>query len=366
MKILHVITTIDAGGAERHLLELSSLQKREGNEVFIYPLKGKLELLHLFMSAGIKVQFNQSNNNFLFQYLKLSRFIEKVRFDIIHSHLPRSEVLVSLLPRLHYSKYILTKHNAETIIAKTESNPFSILLARFIEIRFNHIICISNAVLNFLISRGEVTTRNKWSVIYYGSDKQQHPYKIYQKKNGEPMRIVTVSRLVVQKNLFLIIETAALLHLKKVNFVWHIYGDGPLRSALQLQIDTYGLKDKLLLVGKKKQIEDFLPNYDCFVLASKYEGFGFSIFEALSCGLPILLSRIPSSLEIFESNYEGFFDPDNAESLLALLRKFINESSFSIALQSSLPKIFERFSSNKMLVETDSVYTLGGEISECL
>lgn len=357
MRVLHVITTIDAGGAERHLLELAYMQKRSGDEVYIYPLKGKLELLDLFLEIGAHVITVGINRPMFMQYFHLLYLSHRFRFTHIHSHLPRSEILVSLIPNLYAVRLIATKHNAETIFGQSSWNVASVLLARVTELRYANIICISRFVFDFHVANREVGNRKKWSVIYYGLRRHRNLPKNYNNADKATLRIVTISRLVPQKNLFTLIEAASLLKNIGLNFLWHVYGEGPLRDELQSQINTNKLSDVLVLPGKRKDVRSVLLTYDCFVLGSKYEGFGFSILEALDCSLPVIISRTPTSVEIFGEDYAGFFDPNNPKTLCHLLQRFSESEKFLVDLRARSEEVSKRFSLERMYKETLKVYS---------
>lgn len=359
MRILHVITTIDVGGAEKHLLELSSLQAEEGHLVYVYPLKGELALLGAFQEAGINVISKGTNKSILFQYVHISYLSQTLQLDIIHAHLPRSEILISLLLNFHHIRLIASRHNAETILGKRKANIISIILAWFVEKRFYRIICISRSVLDYLVSQHEVRLKDKWRIIYYGLPKHKTNWKVFKEFDGVKIKLVTVSRLVPQKNLFLIIDTARMLLDNRVDFLWEVYGEGPQRTFLQFEIDKRGLTDKVLLRGKNPNIASILQEFDFFVLASEYEGFGLSILEALDSGIPVIISKTPTSLELFGSNYPGLFDPKSASSLLAVLRNFLSDVDLVNDVVKDLDKISSKFNSSTMYRYTESVYKFG-------
>ena len=74
MKIIHVITTIDLGGAEKQLLILTKEQVKNGFHVELIYLKGKGELFNDFISNGVQV-VNQIANKNLFQQIFFLRKI---------------------------------------------------------------------------------------------------------------------------------------------------------------------------------------------------------------------------------------------------------------------------------------------------
>ena len=111
-----------------------------------------------------------------------------------------------------------------------------------------------------------------------------------------PHLLLSVGRLVPYKGYSYLVD--AMLYLPE-SYHLVIVGDGPLRTSLESHIRSAGLRDKISLEG---YVEDgVLPDYfgacDVFVLPSimKTEAFGIVQIEAMSCGKPVVATRIPES-----------------------------------------------------------------------
>jgi glycosyltransferase involved in cell wall biosynthesis len=131
---------------------------------------------------------------------------------------------------------------------------------------------------------------------------------------GTPLRLVAVGMLKAQKNYFYLIEAFKRMRGEAVSL--DIYGDGPLRDALQREIDAHELPIRLR--GKRAGVHELLAEYDLFVMPSRYEGFGIAPVEAMASGLPLLLSDLPVLREISYGN-ALFFDPADPDALPALI-----------------------------------------------
>lgn len=112
-------------------------------------------------------------------------------------------------------------------------------------------------------------------------------------KDEHVFKVITVGTLRYPKNhLYLI---AAFSALKEENIELHIYGAGPQKSELELAIKHTGAK--VILKGDVKQLQNVLPQYHLFVMASLFEGFSLSVLEAMAIQMPMMLSDIPSFRE---------------------------------------------------------------------
>jgi glycosyltransferase involved in cell wall biosynthesis len=99
--------------------------------------------------------------------------------------------------------------------------------------------------------------------------------------------ILTVGRLVRQKNTALLIDAFARLE-KSVDEHLLIIGGGPLESRLRAQIAGYGLESKIHLLGEISNPQPWFKRASVFVLSSDSEGYPNVLLEALAHGLPVV------------------------------------------------------------------------------
>ena len=113
-RIIHIITTIERGGAENAVATLAISQVRAGHNVSVFPLKGRKELLDYLSENGVRVLLGGLNASPLRQVLLLRKlYAENV---IFHAHLPRAELLTRIA--LGAGNYVITRHNAETFFPR--------------------------------------------------------------------------------------------------------------------------------------------------------------------------------------------------------------------------------------------------------
>lgn len=356
MKICHIITTISRGGAENQLLILVRHQVLQGNEVVVYPLKNKLELLEDFLSCGASVNLSLHNKNFISQVSSIN-FRGKLNFDIIHCHLPQAELLLALS----------TKRNI--VISRHYGGPFfpgraaklSNFLSRLASRRAFAVIAISKSVKNYLRASGEVKRSTSIPVVEYGFDASSFS-GILEKKSyqhlcpNEKIVFGTLARLSTEKDLKTLITAAEMICTRRQssNRV-RIFGEGPLKAELQELIDNLGVESKVELLGRTMSPELELSKLDVFVLTSVYEGFGMVLLEAMSLGLPIICSRIPTTIEVMgDSGAAVYFQPGDEVDLADKMRN-INQLVEPNYLKEQ-EKRLDEYSVNEMYSKLNEVY----------
>ena len=325
--VTHVITTIERGGAEKQLLILVEQQVRLGIDVSIVYLKGKPELEADLRSVGVESIQLSSGKNPLAQLIKLKTLIKLS--SNVHAHLPRAELLCRMSLPTH-TNFIVSRHNAEPFFPGAP-NFISILLSRFVLSRARHIIAISNAVAEYLLSKNEVKDSKRLRVIHYGRNTRSIP----RLQLKEPSKLVgTVARLTEQKDYKTLLETFQLIHKVRPEYRLQIVGVGHLEESLKTLSKALGLEASVDWIGKVKDPNEYIANWDVFILTSLYEGFGLVLLEAMLMGVPIVASMNSAIPEVLGLEHPGLAttsDPlDFYRKVLAQLDPRVREQTISL------------------------------------
>jgi glycosyltransferase involved in cell wall biosynthesis len=355
MKILHVITTIDRGGAENQLLVLAKKQAQMGHEVCILPLKGNFELQQEFIGNGADVNLSALKSRFLIgKFINYKSVVRSYKPDIVHAHLPQAEIF-SAIKAQNY-RLILSKHNAENFAPK-RSRVLSLILSRYVAYKSDSIIAISEAVKKFLIDSKEVSNKQKINVIYYGFDddlyQTEASFKPPTSKNL--LKVTTVGRLVKQKDHPTTLKAIQLCIAEGINTELHVYGEGILREELIHLASRLKITESVKWHGRTNNIKEVMLDSDVFVLSSIYEGFGLVLLEAIHANIPILAANSPAVMEVLGSNYLGLFEISDHVQLGGLLKK-VQERDFSFLLVNQLFNRKDIFNPNTMVEKIQKIY----------
>ena len=137
-----------------------------------------------------------------------------------------------------------------------------------------------------------------------------------------PTRMLSMGRLERQKGFDLLIQAVAALD---AGMAWtlDIWGEGSERQRLQRQIQQLGLEQRVRLCGNAERPLQVLRDYGLFVMASRWEGFGNTLVEAMAMGLPVIAVDCPyGPREILQSGRLGMLVPrgELASAIASLLR----------------------------------------------
>lgn len=331
-KVVHLITTINRGGAENQLLTLVREQLKLGYSVEVLPLKGEPELLEEFISIGATVNLCLANLNPILQIFAIRRAISD-KNAVLHSHLPRAELL-SIFSGKSMMR-VVSRHNAEPFFPGAPKL-ISSFLSRQVLRHTDKCIAISKAVEMFMRQQCEVSNTQKIQVVHYGYERKS-PLRVERNegKSAENFVIGTIARLVPQKDLVTLLKAFTLLNQDKTKnpFKLQIIGAGKLEVELKELATKLGQNDNVSWIGKTSDVNSYLGEWNLFVLSSLYEGFGLVLLEAMSHGIPIVAANNSAIPEVLGTDYEFLFETSNAidfkEKISGIISSTKNFSEYS-------------------------------------
>lgn len=357
MNIVHLITTIERGGAENQLLILCQEQIKIGNRLTVFYLKGRPELEETLSKIGVwsgKVV----GNSLLTQIFSFKRDLNRIKPDVVHAHLPRSE-LVAALSKTKFP-LVISRHNAEKFF-NSAPNFFSSFLARFTSKHSDSGIAISKSVRDFLFESNEVARGKEFHIIMYGYPFINIHKRLAKTMNPAKYQFLTIGRLVPQKDYPTLLKGLSLLAAQNTQFTLSILGEGEKKSELEKLSYKLDLDSRINWIGKVADTSHFYSTSDLFILASRYEGFGMVLVEAMDHSLPIVCANSPTAREVLGENYPGLFEIGNPQDLaqkvswalnnLDLLVKALSErKNFFTAPQMAqkVQKIYESIQKSKL------------------
>jgi len=143
-----------------------------------------------------------------------------------------------------------------------------------------------------------------------------------------------------------------------------IIGSGPEESNLRKLTHDLGIADRVYLMGERKDVPKVLQAMDLFVLPSVAEGISNTILEAMSCGLPVVATKVGGNEELVAHGKTGtLFSPGDDADLAAILSAYRDDPKMlDNHCRSARQRVEERFSLARMVEEYDRLYRLVVEV----
>ncbi|MBI3181714.1 MAG: glycosyltransferase family 4 protein [Myxococcales bacterium] len=322
MKILHLINTLAAGGAEIHLLALCREMKRRGIEVIVAGMREKGLASRLlrpdFEALGIRVFSLGSNSRYDARFLPdLVDLVRAERPDILHSHLPRADLAAAWVRfRVRDVTWVSSVHD---IHGSFWSSRWSLPLLKAAWRWPDRLIAISHAVRDWLIGEMRVPG-DRVQAIHYGLEVSQvdrgiEDMRVKWKLVGRPI-IGALARVEPRKGHDRLIRAMPAIVRRVPGSVLVIAGPDWEGHSAQLQalIDALGMRENVRLLGFQSDVASLLHSIDVFAFATHAEGFGLVLLEAMAASRPVVATRIAPLTEIVEDGVTGFLiDPNREE-----------------------------------------------------
>jgi glycosyltransferase involved in cell wall biosynthesis len=150
---------------------------------------------------------------------------------------------------------------------------------------------------------------------------------------ADQLYVVFVGRLSPEKELGSLLGGMKILAGRMAGVRLLIVGDGPQREMLEQRVKEEGLAVDFAGRQPMNRVREYMQAADVFALVSRLEGFPCSLVEAMACGLPALVSRIPANEQLIEEGKEGhFFEVRDEEQLALGLERMLQNKAASWAM----------------------------------
>lgn len=335
MKVLHIVTNSDLGGAPRVVIELSNMAVVEGHTCYVASMPDGP--MWLSLNEKVKKIYIKSMKreidifNDIKTLYKITTMLNDIKPDVIHLHSSKAGVLgrigALLCGRGTRRKTIYTIHGFDTIIKKHKIFlPLEKVLSNFTRAfvavseydRLNMDSCGIKG--SKYVIRNGVTDRRCEESTDTGSLEIIKKIGIVKK----PI-VMSIARVDSPKRPDLFVSVAA--KMMEYTFVWIGNAD-----KLEMMVDIEKIPDNVIFTGEAIDAGNLTKYCEIFVLLSDYEGLPMSILEAMSCGRPIVASAvggIPEIMGISTSGKKiGILVENNTQSIIAGIKAVKKEMGY--------------------------------------
>jgi len=298
VKVLHVITGLDAGGAEIQLAMLVHHTRHQADVVTLYnpgPVADQIR------ADGIAVRdLGMRRNTELAALLKLRRIIRAGRYDVVHTHLYRSQIYARPAARLAGVPVVLTTEHSigETHIERRKMTAGVRALYLASELFSDATIAVSGIVRERLVKWG--VPARKITVVPNGIDAADLAFRPELRQRTRQQFgiapgtyvIGALGRLDAMKRIDLTMEAAKPVLGERCKIL--VIGRGEDQERLEAAAARLGVADHVIFGGYQSDTPAMMAAFDLYVAASRQETFGLSVLEALASGLPVLYTTCPA------------------------------------------------------------------------
>ncbi|MCI8510138.1 MAG: polysaccharide pyruvyl transferase CsaB [Clostridia bacterium] len=360
MKVLHMISGGDSGGAKTHVFALLDALKKKADVKIVCFTEGVFyrEILERDIQTELLLQKNR------FDLSVVGRLVELVQgeqYDVIHAHGARANFIAWQLKRRVDTPIVTTVHSDYLMdfdgvykkLLYTAINKHALK-------KMDYYIAVSSEFKRMLIRRG--FTPNKIYTVYNGMD-YSLPCEFVSKEtfaarcgipyDPDKVYIGIIGRFDKVKNhaMFLRAAKQVLAQRNDVEFV--LAGEGPLENNLKNYCKENGIADKVHFVGFIKDIYSFIHFIDINTLTSFSESFPYVLLEGAKMSKPTVCSAVGGIPDLILEGETGMLVPSDDDAALGRkLLELIDQPQLREELGKNLHELAVSHFSNEHLAET--------------
>lgn len=318
MRILHLITSLATGGAEKLIAETLPLYHKKGIVADVLVLNGKKHPLFKELEASGCCRIISLGEGSVYNPLHIFKIIPYLKqYDLFHAHLFATQYFTVVAKMLSFSKkpLVFTEHNTSN---RRIQNKSLAILDKWVYARYKKVICITADVKKALQQHAQlpghqvVIINNGINIETSRNALKLSKSEIHLSLSDKDFLLMHVAGFRSQKDQPTVIRALLLLP-NNVKLV--LVGDGGLRGFCENMVKEMGLEQRVFFIGLRNDVPALYKTCDVGVLSSKWEGFGLVAVEGMASGKPFIASDVPGLSDVVGG--AGILFPQGNEQKLA-------------------------------------------------
>jgi glycosyltransferase involved in cell wall biosynthesis len=370
-RVAFIIDTLNVGGAEKSLFEITSRFKRF-EPVFITLFEGD-DLYNDFIKQGIRVYSLKHPKTFLIHKLvsELIPIIEEINPVIIHSTLFHSDMVSRILKRKFNISVVNSLVNDSygrkryyNLNWLMKSKLFAIQLMDMYSAKYADLFISNSETIKNSNAKALKIPSGKIAVIPRGRDLTK--FQIRDFSGSEKLRIelglkekiifINVGRLIERKGQLELIHAFKIVHDRIPGTHLLLVGEGPFHARLSNEIINLKLDTSVSLLGNRNDVPDLLKMSDYFIFPSLYEGLPGALVEAMMAKIPIICSDIPENRECVDDSKAIFFEPGNVDDIAKKMMDAVKFERWEDLIENAYKKAVLNFDINHISQKYEDTY----------
>jgi glycosyltransferase involved in cell wall biosynthesis len=344
MKIVHVVYSLEMGGAEILVVQLCRVQRSNGHDVSVCVYTSLGPLLEVLRAEGFQVHVI-GEGPVARTAMRFFRVFRDVRPDVVHCHNPAPTLQAAMAARLAGAGTIIsTRHSLVAPPFDTKAEITYNLVSLFCD----WVVAICDATRENLLNT-PFAQRNRITRVYNGVDRLE-PSALEDHPEKRGFTLLFVGRLVEIKDLPTMIKAVAVAVPRIPNLQLWIVGHGVMRETLEALTNELGIADNVTFWGERLDVARFFSAADAYVMSSVSEGLPMSLLQAMSVGLPALVTNVGGMAEVVRNAHCGLYTPvgDSAAMAEAIVELASNHNRRAVFAANAQTAYGEHFTLEQM------------------
>lgn len=345
MRVLHVISSLEIGGAQRLLSDLLPIQKQQGIDVSLLVLKSEDNAFSKKVAdAGVPIiSLNVKSFRNPFLAFKVRSIIKG--YDVVHAHLVHALYICSLAARGLKIKLIYTEHSTSN---NRRGKAYLRPIEKFIYGRYDKLISISqqtqDALQDWLQSND-----GRFVVINNGVDTKGFA-NIH--KEVIPKSLIMVSRFASSKDQETVIKAMKLID---KDATLRLVGDGENLDHCKQVAKECGVEERVQFLGARADVANLVAESYIGVQSSNWEGFGLTAVEIMASGKPVVATNVNGLKQVIEGAGE-LFPVGDVDALASIIYHLLTDEHYYNEVSARCRERAQLYDISKMVSSYISLY----------
>jgi glycosyltransferase involved in cell wall biosynthesis len=310
-RVLHVIDSLDLGGAQTFLLDLVKNHNHARYLPEVAVMHGKGVYCEAFEKEGVKIH-SLSPGKFPPLYVpNFWRLMRREKFDILHFHLFGANLCAKPLALAAGHTAIIVHDQCND--ASRERNPMLLTADAVANRGVARVIAVSQSVRRYLLDREDLPD-DSVEMIPNGidtelfvppSEEQRVTARLALGLPPDVQVIGGVGRLVSQKNFPVFLEVAAQILARNPTAIFVIAGTGPLETELKMKAVALGIGGAVRFLGHVSHRPGLYQALDALLLTSDFEGTPLTLLESMATAIPVVASAVDGIAEVCTDGHDA-------------------------------------------------------------
>jgi len=362
-RVLHVIDSLDLGGAQSVLINLVKHGDRSRYDFEVATMHGRGVYWDSVRALGVPVHSLSFDRLFPGYIAAMIWLCLTRRYDIVHAHLRGANVIAKPLATLCGVKVRINHDHCND--KGSGQSRLAAVLDRFTNRFSTHVVAVSESTREYLVTR-EGMDGNDVTTVYNGIDLDIYRQRTESSREArarwgvpaDAFVVAGIGRLSYQKNFSLFLDVAAGVLARHPEAFFMIAGTGPEEASLRAKAEQLGIGSRLRFLGYVSDMPSLYPAADTLLLTSRYEGLPITVLEAMATETVIVSSRLDGVMEVLVDGEDcALAPPGDAAAFVAAVCTLIEQPDRAARYRAAaLDKVKARFSAQSMSAAVTRIY----------
>lgn len=353
MKILHVITSLQTGGAEKLMVDLLPRLRDKGNQVDLCVFNGvHTPFYEQLKNAGIRV-IPFSARGSVYNPLHIYRLWKLMRkYDIVHTHNTSPQMFAAIASVLCSVVLVTTEHTTSN---RRRRWKWYACVDKWMYSRYQKVICISNQAETNL--REYIKSKHeRICTIFNGVDVNRFMNATPSESIANDYKGKKLTAMVAgfrwEKDQDTLINAFQYL---PEDYHLLLVGDGVRRPECETLTKNSGVADRVHFLGLRSDVPNILKAVDVVVMSSHFEGLSLSNVEGMASGNPFVASDVDGIREVTKG-YGILFPHGDSKALADIIQHLCTDSNYANEVAAKCRERAMQYDIQKMVENYNNEY----------